>query len=279
MERVSTEIDYLKRGQRIILVLLLGVTFAAWALLIAQNSSGGMSMDMGASAEEMESLMGDAANALVIVQIPSFGMFLPMWAIMSIAMMLPTAVPMILALQKLCIKKGETRIGNVYLNVLLFTLAYCVIWTAVGAVGWGAFYVIVSLIKDWLADWRNVWLMVGILFLFCGIYQVSPLKNACLTGCQHPFLFLTKNYAPGKKGAFLMGVKHGIECSGCCWGLMVAMLPLGIMNIVWMGVFTVLMTVEKNAKYGTMLSKVVGYILIFTGTVVIVMAGVLARFI
>lgn len=69
-----------------------------------------------------------------------------------------------------------------------------------------------------------------------------------------------------------MGIKHGMECSGCCWGLMLAMLPLGIMNIVWMGVFTVLMTVEKNAKYGTLIGKLVGYVLIFAGVVVLIMA-------
>lgn len=266
-----------KRGQRMILILLLAATCVAWVWLVLQNSPGGMKMDMGTSSEEMDALMSGSISALTIVQIPPFGMFLPMWVVMSIAMMLPTAIPMILAVQKLCVKNGETKVGNIYLSVLIFTAAYCIIWALVGVIGWGVFYVIVSLIRDWLADWKNVWTLVGVLFLFCGIYQVSPLKNACLTGCQHPFLFLAKNYAPGKKGAFVMGLKHGVECSGCCWGLMLAMLPLGMMNIVWMGIFTILMTVEKNAKYGTVIGKIVGYILIFTGAVVLVMAGIFSR--
>lgn len=257
-----------RQSTRVIMLIIILLTVFAWGYLILQNTSSsmGMVMDMGAESEQMETEMAQRSlAALTSVSVPPFGMFVPMWFIMCIAMMLPTAIPMVLAINKICMKHAQQRQGFAYGPVWSFVFAYCLLWLLFGVACWIAGRLGFQLIGSWISNWKNLWLCVSLLLLLCGIYQLSPLKNACLKGCQHPLMFAAKYYKPGNIGAFRMGLRHGGECIGCCLALMVVMFPLGMMNIVWMGLFTVLMYEEKNAKFGTVLSKVAGWILVVAG--------------
>lgn len=268
MNQLSVEEKY-RRGCRVILFIIVCITLLSWIYLIRNTSTAqGMSMDMGGAAATMEAY--DLVKALTSAIVPDFGMFVPMWFVMCIAMMLPTAIPMVLAIHRICVEKEPLETGKdriLYLPVLSFVISYCLLWLAFGIICWLAAFVGFHFLQGWLQNWRHLWLAVSVLIFVCGVYQVSPLKNACLTGCQHPIMFITRHWKPGSIGAFQMGLRHGAECIGCCAALMIVMLPLGMMNLVWMGLFTLLMFVEKNGKYGTAIGKIAGWTILAAGAI------------
>lgn len=261
--------------QIVILIVILALTLFCWIYIAATSGgSGGMVMDMSAGADpEMEAAMQNRLlSAAALVSLPSLGMFVPMWIAMCIAMMLPTAIPMILCMQRVCERDAGPRKK---LPVWFFILGYVIIWSAFGLVCWGVAWLILRFLGPWLATPLRLWLCVGALFLLCGIYQLSPLKNACLKGCQHPLSFMMEHWCEGCGGALQMGLLHGIECAGCCAALMLVMFPLGMMNLIWMGLFTLLMFFEKNAKFGTLLSKIAGWLLVVAGALAILLSVLL----
>lgn len=273
------------RMQGIILTLILLATVVCWVYMsrMGGDSMDGMVMDMGSLDPEMQDAMDQRAlSGLTTVALPSFTMFFPMWAVMCVAMMLPTAIPMILCMTRISEQRmeqeGRTR-ASIYQRPILFSIGYCIMWCAFGAVMWGVAFVVFKMIGVWLnTSGANLWLAVSVLFILTGIYQVSPLKYACLYGCQHPLMFLMKHWNPTSIGAVWMGVRHSFECIGCCVALMVVMLPLGMMNLVWMAIFTLIMYFEKDAKFGSLLSKIVGWLFTVAGAISLVIALVM-RFI
>jgi len=172
-----------------------------------------------------------------------------MWAIMMAAMMLPSAIPMILAFARVCRHQKKTSHTLTY----LFTLAYLAIWLVFSSV--------LTLLQwqmhglAWLTPMmenQNSIVAAGILFL-AGFYQFMPIKNACLTHCKTPIGFLLNEWQQGAAGAFKMGLKHGANCLGCCWAQMLIMFAVGVMNLLGMALITLLVIFEKSvpleAKY------------------------------
>jgi predicted metal-binding membrane protein len=142
------------------------------------------------------------------------------------AMMLPSAIPMILALARICRQQNKA----VHRLTGLFTSAYLGMWLLFSSV--------LTLLQwqmhglAWLSPMmanQNPLLAAGILFL-AGVYQFMPLKNACLTHCKTPMGFLLNEWQNGGKGAFKMGLKHGANCLGCCWAQMLIMFAVGVMK-------------------------------------------------
>jgi len=101
------------------------------------------------------------------------------------------------------------------------------------------------------------------LLLLAGLYQFSPMKAACLARCRSPLAFFLSEWRGGMTGALHMGLKHGLDCLGCCWALMLLAFVGGTMNLIWMALATVLMTLEKLPSFGRPLTKPVGALLIF----------------
>ena len=257
--------------QKIILVALIVFTVVAWAYTIVSSTAGmeGMVMDMGGAADPaMEQAMeGRVLQASAGFVAPQFGMFVPMWIIMCIAMMLPTAIPMIYAYQAILHNKYKKTDRECTVATVLFAGGYLVFWAIFGIVCWAAGGLIGALIGGWLGESSHMMLASGILFIAAGIYQIGPLKEACLRGCRHPVMFLLHNWRDGLGGAMRIGLKHGAECVGCCWALMVILFPLGVMNLLWMGLFTIIMFVEKNIRFGAILSKIIGWLILVAGVV------------
>lgn len=270
----------LKKDQIIIICVLSVLTIAAW-IYLAWNGTGdsmqGMAMDMtGGNNPGMEQQMSERlAVSAYTPAMPSFSMFVPMWIIMCIGMMLPTAVPMFFTFYT--ISGRRRKLGFPSGPTFAFILGYIVLWAIFGLLCWVVGNIIIQLFGAYINGWPQSMIGVSAIFLLAGIYQLSPLKNACLRGCQHPLQFVLHRWQNGYSGAVKMGMRHGMECVGCCWALMVVMFPLGMMNLFWMGIFTVLMFVEKNAKYGTFVCKIAGIIFLVTGSILFVtgLAGVL----
>ena len=101
----------------------------------------------------------------------------------------------------------------------------------------------------------------GALLAGAGLFQWSPLKNACLTNCRSPFGFFLTNWREGGRGALVMGLRHGVQCVGCCWLLMALMLLTGAMNLLWMSVLTAFVLIEKVAPGGVWVGRVAGLLL------------------
>jgi len=170
-----------------------------------------------------------------------FSLLFSMWAVMMIAMMLPSALPMISNYHYVCIKRGQSA----YINSCIFTAAYLLIWLF--------FSVFLTLLQwffhglNWLSpmmDNQNSVFATG-LFFIAGVYQFTEFKQNCLKYCQTPIGFLLNHWQDGYKGAFTMGLKHGMTCLGCCWAQMLLMFALGVMNILAMALLTLFICLEK----------------------------------
>jgi len=163
---------------------------------------------------------------------------------MMVAMMFPTAAPMILTFAR--VHSGKRQRGQAFVPTWVFVSAYLVVWVAFGGL---AYLLAVALeeIADgsaWLTD--NAPRFGGGVLIIAGLYQLSPLKRSCLAKCRSPLEFLLTSWREGYAGSFRMGVEHGAYCLGCCWLLFVILFPLGMMNVAAMALITLLIFAEKS---------------------------------
>ena len=170
-----------------------------------------------------------------------FGLIAAMWCAMTLAMMLPTAGPMILTYAE--IADTAVRKGEPVVSPFVLTAGYVAVWFGFAL---AAATVQAGLARASLLDpGRAGMLLSGGLFVGAGLYQFSALKRACLTLCQRPFPFFFANWSTQARGVFRLGLRQGLYCLGCCWAMMLLMLAVGAMNALWMAALGVLMTVEK----------------------------------
>ena len=150
--------------------------------------------------------------------------FVAMWTVMMVAMMFPASAPMILTFSAIQARKRAA--ARPYVPVSVFTASYVLVWALFGVVAFGF-----AAGLDWLAE-RSQLLMTswpriaGGLIVAAGVYQLTPLKDTCLSKCRSPVSFLLAHWRDGWSGAFVVGFLHGIYCAGCCWLLFVILVPL-----------------------------------------------------
>ncbi len=216
-----------------ILAVVLAVIFAAWSYLFYQHNQ--------MASQSMSSLWMPPLNPWAW-RFTDFALVYFMWAVMMAAMMLPSAIPIILAFSRVCRQQNKAP-GTL---TTLFISAYLGVWlvfsSALTVLQWQMYGL------DWLSpmmDNLNSIAAAGILFL-AGFYQFMPMKNACLTHCKTPMGFLLNEWQDGAAGAFNMGLKHGAYCLGCCWAQMLIMFVVGVMNLLGMALMTLLVIFEKS---------------------------------
>jgi predicted metal-binding membrane protein len=212
------------------------------------------------SAEQAASMSGMGGLAML-----GAGLFLATWVVMMVAMMFPSVAPMVLTHARIVRSRGEGTIPTVS-----FVLGYLVVWTAAGLVP----LAIIQLLGSSTASPLSGWLprLAGAVVILAGVYQLTPLKNACLRACRSPLSFvLSHDFGGGAPAAGRAGMSHGLYCLGCCWALMAVLAVLGLMNLAWMAVFAVVFFLEKNWRHGVMFARVVGTACVVFG------AGVLVR--
>jgi predicted metal-binding membrane protein len=165
-----------------------------------------------------------------------------MWAIMMLAMMLPSAAPMILTFVALDDTRCEARPRS---RLLAFAAGYVVVWSG--------FSLLATLLQWGLLETRLVspmmrasspWLGGGLL-VTAGLYQLTPIKSACLARCRSPLEFLTAEWRDGRFGALVMGLRHGLFCLGCCGPAMLLLFVLGVMNVLWIAALAAFILAEK----------------------------------
>ncbi len=247
----------LPRQRNLILGVLLLLAASAWAVLIWQAAMGdGMAMGSGGLT------MGLAAP-----------LFLAIWIVMMVAMMFPTAAPMILMFA--AIAAGKRQRGQPFVPTWIFVGAYLLVWSLFGIVAYalalGAEQLAVA--SPWLllhAAWVG-----GTVLILAGIYQLSPLKHVCLAKCRTPLQFILGSWRDGRGGAFHMGLAHGLYCLGCCWLLFVILFPLGVMNVAVMAAITALIFAEKSLPAGRRIGQAAAVALIAYGVVVLFLPAAL----
>lgn len=182
-----------------------------------------------------------------------------MWAVMMGAMMLPSAVPMLLAHRRVVTKRGTGR------DSVVFALAYLFVWTVFSAAAaWMQWEMQRHGVLSRMLVVNVVWVS-GLLLILAGIVQWTPLKQACLRMCRTPIGFLATEWRPGTQGAFIMGLRHGTFCLGCCWALMALLFVFGVMNLVAITALATVVAAEKLLPFGEVAGKIGGIALIVWG--------------
>ena len=193
---------------------------------------------------------------------------LVMWAIMMAAMMLPSALPMIVAFVRL-----STR-GAQPVRAWAFVAAYLLVWTAFSAIATALQWALQA--QAWVDPMivSTSPMLTAVLLAIAGVYQFSSLKQVCLAHCRTPLGFLFGEWRSGVAGAFAMGVRHGLYCTGCCWALMALLFVGGVMNLAWIAALSIVVGVEKMAPHGGRFGKVLGGALIVAGAVKLLVLAV-----
>jgi predicted metal-binding membrane protein len=188
--------------------------------------------------------------------------FIAAWLLMTVAMMLPTAFPLVLLFQRLT--RSRPNAGRVTTMLLL---GYLLTWGVFGAAAHTADLGVHTAIarSHWLAD--QSWAIGAGTFVVAGAYQFTPLKYYCLDKCRSPFSFIVEHWRGQSPivEAFRLGVHHGVFCVGCCWSLMLLMFAVGAGNVGWMLALGSVMAIEKNLPWGRRLSTPLGVLLLAVG--------------
>ncbi|WP_027169562.1 DUF2182 domain-containing protein [Mesorhizobium sp. WSM3224] len=247
--------------RNVILALLIAVAAVAWSVLVWQRIGMGADMRM----DMYSPTMGMAAP-----------LFLAVWTIMMIAMMFPTAAPMILTFHQ--VQAGKQGRGETFVSTWVFVAGYMLVWGGMGVLAFAGAAGAELLDRHVGMSTATAARIGGALLVVAGAYQLSPLKDLCLAKCRTPIGFILTSWRDGRRGAVRMGLEHGLFCLGCCWLLFLALFPLGIMNVAAMAVVTLLIFAEKTLSSGEGIAKVSGVALLLYGAAVLVFPQALPTF-
>jgi predicted metal-binding membrane protein len=254
-----TLVERIVRHERALLVAtLIAVPLACWSWIVP------MARDMyGAMSGPSAWMMTDAWDT------PHLLLLGAMWLVMMAGMMLPSAAPILLLYAGAARRRSGER--HAVWRVYAMAAGYLLVWAAFSACATLLQRILSGLLV--LSPMMELTspLLSGALLIGAGVYQLTPLKRACLASCSAPVVFLTHRWREGALGAFRLGVEHGLFCVGCCWALMLLLFAGGVMNLAVIGALTVLVLLEKLAPLRAGSVRLTGILLIALG--VWVLAG------
>jgi len=237
----------LRDERKVILLALAGVTTVAWVYLIIARQNMDMATAPMDGMPDMDMAMPFSAPSVFA-----------MWWIMMLGMMLPSAAPMILTFGT--VQRRKRARAQPYVPTTMFVLGYLIVWgvfsLAATAAQWELQQLALSPATPWLG---------GVFFVLAGVYQFTPLKNACLSHCRSPFAFVLNHWREGWVGALRMGASHGLYCLGCCWVLMALLFAVGVMNLVWVAAIAAFVFAEKLLPGGVWISRIGGGAMVVFG--------------
>jgi predicted metal-binding membrane protein len=236
---------------------LAALAILAWAYLLHMSA-----MDMGGS---MAMPVHDAWTP------GQFLLTFAMWVVMMIAMMVPSAGPMILTFAT--INRRRASAGGPAVPTAVFVAGYLAIWSAFSLVATLGQWALGAAALMSPATLRATPVAGGVLLLAAGLYQVTPLKRVCLARCRSPIGFVLAEWRDGPRGALVMGIRHGAFCVGCCWALMALLFVAGVMNLLWVAAIAGFVLLEKVTPPGRAVSWAAGAALLAWGAWVLVQAA------
>jgi predicted metal-binding membrane protein len=242
------------------LTALGGVTVAAWIYVVVQARGMSTGMTSGSMAGGMQSM-----SQTQVWTATEFGLMLLMWVVMMIAMMVPSALPMTLVYA--AVARKAAREDRPVAPTSMFVSGYLVIWGLFALVATSAQMGLdrLSLLSPAMAS-ASPLLGAGLL-IAAGVYELTPLKHACLAHCRAPAHFIARHWRGGFTGAVRMGLALGAYCLGCCWILMGLLFVGGVMNLAWIAAIATFILLEKTVRFGETGGRVVGAAMILVGLV------------
>lgn len=262
----DSTLETVLRRDRLIVASALGVIAAlAWAYtlwLAADMDMVGMSMS---GFRMIPSGIGMMAPATAPWSAIEFTLVFVMWAVMMVGMMAPSAAPMILMYARVG-RQGRIG-GKPFAATGWFAAGYFLAWAA---------FSLAATLAQWLLEraalldgrMANTNTLVGaVVLIAAGIYQWTPLKDACLANCQTPFGFLMTHggFRSSIRGCIHLGLLHGTYCVGCCWTLMALLFVVGVMNVLWIALLALLILVERLTPWGRWIGRIAGVVCIAVG--------------
>jgi predicted metal-binding membrane protein len=249
----------LRRDRTVVAASLLALTALSWAYVLWLSSTMGMP---GVN-------MSSAGTSW---QFPDLFFTFAMWTVMMVGMMTPSVAPMVLLYARVGRRARDD--GGLFAATGWFAGGYLA--------AWAGFSVVATLTQTSLFEARLLTPMLssasqpltGLLLVSAGIYEIMPLKYACLSQCQAPLAFIQQHGGfrrePGR--AFRIGLQHGLYCVGCCWALMALLFVGGVMNVLWIAVLSILVLSEKLLPAGRLVPRLAGLVLIAAGTIFLYIA-------
>jgi predicted metal-binding membrane protein len=229
---MSSRAKSAKRARGIVVASLGIITGLAWLVTFNMNAS----------------MMMPASPALLFV----------LWIVMMVAMMTPSVLPTLLMFVRILDSRGE----NPFAPGAVFVLGYLLVWSSFSAAATLAQLALMPLIS-------TAALFGGLVLVAAGVFQLTPLKQACLRQCRSPQGFFMTEWREGARGTLVMGLNHGAFCLGCCWLLMALMFVVGATNVLWMAAIAIFVLAEKVAPAGVLLSYSAGLVLVGAGAWII----------
>ena len=242
----------LDRGQLGLLGALLALAVVAW--LVTDDRMGGMDSTPG-------------------MALGSLGFYLTVWVVMMAAMMFPSVAPTVLMYDRL--REGHRARGKGAAPdaTALFVAGYLLVWTAAGLAAYGLFELVRAIDPAFLAwDEAGRYVTAGVI-VAAAVYQLTPLKQACLVKCRSPMMFLAERWRHGRAGALELGTRHGAWCLGCCWALMAALFAVGVMSLGWMALIAAFIAAEKLLPWPAAARRTVAVLLLLLGLGVAIAPG------
>ena len=234
----------LDRAQLGLLGVLLALAVVAW--LVTDDRMGGM-----------ESTPGMTLGGL--------GFYVTVWVVMMAAMMFPSVAPTVLMYDRLRDGHRERGKGAPADATALFVAGYLLVWTLAGLIAYGLIELVRAVDPAFLAWDEAGRYVTGGVIVTAGVYQLTPLKEACLTKCRSPMMFLAERWRHGRLGALDLGVRHGAWCLGCCWALMAALFAVGVMSLGWMALIAAFIAGEKLLPWPAAARRTVAVLLLVLG--------------
>jgi predicted metal-binding membrane protein len=236
----------LKRDRAIVLSGVVVIAGLGWYYLVSMSG--------------MEEMM---APSLAGWTARDFATMFVMWAVMLVAMMLPSAAPLLLIHAR--VSRNARERGEPAAPTWVFAAGYLLAWTA---------FSLAATAQQWALE-RAALLstkmsaatpyLAATVLIGAGVYQLTALKRACLTHCRSPIDFVMHHWRRGYGGALRMGLEHGLHCIGCCWFLMGLLFVGGVMNLSWIAAISIFVLLEKAAPRGELLSFAAGWLMVTAG--------------
>lgn len=248
----------LRRDRAVVIVALAVITALAWADLVwlaGDMAMGGMDMTGYRMIPAGRGLMMPADAPWQPIE---FGYVFVMWVVMMIGMMMPSAAPMILIYAR--VGRQAAVQGKPFASSGWFAGGYLLAWAVFSLVATSAQWALerAALLTPMMESASNK--LGAAVLILAGVYQWAPLKDACLSHCRSPLLFIQRHggFRREPLSALALGFRHGIYCIGCCWALMALLFVGGVMNLFWIAALAILVLIEKAMPFGRAIARVAG---------------------
>jgi len=257
---IWSPLESVLKRDRIVVMFGLGLV----VVVAAAYTVAGVGMNM--SALTMTKMAIEMPGVLMLPVSWSVGyalLIFLMWWVMMVAMMLPSAAPLVLI--HASVGRKQVKDDWPLATTALFVAGYLTVWAAFSVIATALQWGLESLgVVTGMMEIASP-VIAGVVLITAGLYQLTPLKGTCLQHCQHPLSFILHHWRVGKLGAFRMGLEHGIYCLGCCWFLMALLFVGGIMNLIWIAGIAIYVAIEKFATGHRWLTTASGVMLTTAG--------------